>query len=91
MNQQKIILEQAAAYIAKLTDENDHCGALVVVADLVGIARHKTIARAILEIRDAVGYIDDNLDAIRRDLYQSLEMAGSARFGDDWRIVWSSL
>jgi len=41
MNQQKIILEQAAQYIAKLTADNDHCGALVVVADLVGIARHK--------------------------------------------------
>lgn len=91
MNQQKIILEQAAQYIAKLTADNDHCGALVVVADLVGIARHKTIARAIMQIRDAVGYVDDHLDAIRRDLYQSLKTAGSARFGEDWRIVNNAL
>ena len=91
MSHQKIILEQAAQYIAKLTDENDHCGALVVVADLVGIARHKTIARAIMQIRDAVGYVDEHLNAIRNDLYKSLEMAGSARFGEDWWIVWGSL
>ena len=91
MNQQKIILEQAAAYIADLTDNNDHCGALVVVADLVGIARHKTIARAIMQIRDAVGYVDEHLNAIRNDLYKSLEMAGSARFGDDWRIVTNAM
>ena len=91
MNQQKIILIQAAAYIADLTDRNHHCEALVVVADLVGIARHKAIARAIMQIRDAVGYVDEHLDAIRRDLYKSLQAAGSARFGEDWRIVWSSL
>jgi hypothetical protein len=91
MNQQQQMLLHAAQKIERMTADNDHCGALVVVADLVGIARHKTIARAIMQIRDAVGYVDDNLDAIRRDLYKSLEMAGSARFGDDWRIVWSSL
>lgn len=76
-------IQSAIDKMAKLTDDNQHTEALIVLAELVGMKKEVKILKLIQQIHQLEGHLPSTLGHYRRETSQNVHDKARRKFGKE--------
>jgi len=77
--------------IRELTQDNDHTGARLYIANLIKVTRFKKIYSAIQQIQSMEYGIPDEIYQYRNNIDKQLMYYGNQMYGNDWKEIENAL